>query len=79
MQHRTRMRLVFVLYHRLRGLSGETAAERSRESPFEYSKDPVGEGLRLLSEIHRERDFETYLFVVPDAIRRDRQQSDLTA
>jgi lysophospholipase L1-like esterase len=63
---RDRSRLFFVLYHRLRGLSGETAAERSRESPFEYSKDPVGEGLRLLSEIHRERKFETYLFVVPN-------------
>jgi lysophospholipase L1-like esterase len=59
-------RLVFVLYHRLRGLFGETAVERSRGSPFEFSNDPVGEGLRLLSEIHAERDFETYLFVVPN-------------
>jgi hypothetical protein len=61
---RDRSRLVFVLYHRLRGLSGETAAERSRQSPFEYSRDPVGEGLRLLSEIHRESDLDTFLFVV---------------
>jgi len=60
-----RSRLVFVLYHRLRALSGETSAERSGESPFEHSEDPVGEGLRLLSQVHRERDFETYLFVVP--------------
>jgi lysophospholipase L1-like esterase len=60
-----RSRLAFVLYHRLRALFGRRAAERSGESPFEYSNDPVGEGLRLLSQIHRERDLEIYLFVVP--------------
>jgi len=60
-----RSRLVFVLYHRLRGLLGETAVEDSADSPFVFSEDPVGEGLRLLSELHREHAFETYLVVVP--------------
>jgi lysophospholipase L1-like esterase len=63
---RDRSRLAFVLYHRLRAVFGETAVQRSRESLFEFSDDPVGEGLQLLSEIHEEHDFETYLFVVPN-------------